>query len=131
MGSFQLQSPTASYGQWRQRRQIQLTGRHPHPKQGSTPWVARIARWKCGPQTGRVAAATGMWTRDHRNAKPTHCLCCHSGYKSTNFTNFKFFKKFFLLSEKLEKRGYKRKFITRAHLDLEQIFFKQCIQDTS
>ena len=29
--------PATNYEQWRQRRQIQLTGRTPHPTQGSTP----------------------------------------------------------------------------------------------
>ena len=48
MESSQLQSTTTSYGQWRQRRYIQLTGRTPHPTQGSTPWSPRIAQFNAG-----------------------------------------------------------------------------------
>ena len=47
---------------------------------GSTPWVPRIARCKRGLQIARLAAATGARTRVHGNARPTHCLCGHSGY---------------------------------------------------
>ena len=36
MGSSRLQSTIASCGQWRQRREIQLTGRYPPPLQGRT-----------------------------------------------------------------------------------------------
>ena len=37
MGNSKLQSITTSYGQWRQRRKIQLTGRIPCTCMGSTP----------------------------------------------------------------------------------------------
>ena len=47
---------------------------------GSNPWVPRIARCKHGLQITRLAAATGARTRVHGNARPTHCLCGHSGY---------------------------------------------------
>ena len=53
----------------------------PHLTQCSTPWAPRIARCKCGPQITSLAAATGTWTSDHRNARSTHCLCGHSGYE--------------------------------------------------
>ena len=43
-----MQSTTIRYGQLRQRRWIQLTGRTPHPTQGSTPWAPRIAKCNAG-----------------------------------------------------------------------------------
>ena len=45
-----LQSITASYGHWRQRRQIQLTGCYPHFLQ-----VAPLVVRKCKPQIKRDA----------------------------------------------------------------------------
>ena len=51
-----------------------------HLAPGSTPWAPRIARCKCGLQIARLAAATGARTRVLGYARPTHCLCSHSGY---------------------------------------------------
>ena len=56
----------------------------PYPTHRSIPWVPRIARWKCGQQIARLAAASEARTRDLRDARPTHCLCGHSGYNSIN-----------------------------------------------
>ena len=66
MGSSQLQSTTPSYGQWRQRRQIQLTGRTPHPTQGSTPLSFTYCTLQCGLQITRLAALSQPRTCEFR-----------------------------------------------------------------
>ena len=53
---------------------------HPHPH-GQYPLSSTyIARCKRGIQIARLVSATGARTRVHGYARPTHCLCCHSGY---------------------------------------------------
>ena len=55
MGSSQLQSTTTSYGQWRQRRQIQLTGRTSHPT-GQYPLSSTYCTVQCGLQITKLTA---------------------------------------------------------------------------
>ena len=51
----------------------------PHHTQGNTPYP-RIARCTCGLQIARLGEATGVRSPVLGYARPTHCLCCHSGY---------------------------------------------------
>ena len=67
--SHKLQSTTTSYGQWRQRRQIQLTGRIPHPTHGSTPWAPRIAYCNAG----WAANHKTCYTEWAANVQPSDC----------------------------------------------------------
>ena len=62
-----MQSTTTSYGQWRQRRLIQLTGRTPHPHGQYTPELHVLhsvnAAYKSQDllqQPGLERASTGM-----------------------------------------------------------------------
>ena len=53
---------------------------HPPLSWAVPPEAPLIALCKCGLQIARLAAATGARTRVQGYARPTHCLCGHSGY---------------------------------------------------
>ena len=82
MRSSQLQSTTTSYEQWRQRQQIQLTGRTPPPYTGQYPLSSTYCTVQCGLQITRFAALSEPRTCNLRNTRTTDCLCGHSGYNS-------------------------------------------------
>ena len=53
----------------------------PPPYTGQYPLSSTYCTVQCGLQITRLATLTEMRTCDLRNARPTHCLCGHSGYK--------------------------------------------------
>ena len=66
MGSSQLQSTTASYGQWRQRLQIKLTGRYPLPYIGQYPLSSTYCTVKMRPANRKTCCSnrgsnTRLW----------------------------------------------------------------------
>ena len=62
-----MQSTTTSYGQWRQRQYIQLTGRTHHPTQGSTHWAPRLHT------AMRAANQKTYCTQWAANVRPSEC----------------------------------------------------------
>ena len=53
---------------------------HPPPYTGQYSLSSTYCTVQCGLQITRLTALTEMRTCDLRNARPTHCLCGHSGY---------------------------------------------------
>ena len=53
---------------------------HPQPYTGQYPLSSTYCTVQCGLQITRLTALTEMRTCDFLNARPTHCLCGHSGY---------------------------------------------------
>ena len=60
---------------------------HPTLHSAVPPELHVLHGENAGPQIKRLAAATGTRTRDHRNARPTHCPCGHSGYSNRRLQN--------------------------------------------
>ena len=54
---------------------------HPPPYTGQYPLSSTYCTVQFGMQITRLTALTVMRTCDLRNARPTHCLCGHSGYR--------------------------------------------------
>ena len=54
---------------------------HPPPYTGHYPLSSTYCTVHCGLQITRHTALTEMRTCDLLNARPTHCLCGHSGYE--------------------------------------------------
>ena len=54
---------------------------HPPPYTGQYPLSYTYCTVQCGLQITRLTALTEIRTCALRNAKPTHCLCGHSGYE--------------------------------------------------
>ena len=52
---------------------------HPPPYKGQYPLSSTYCTVLCGLQITRLAALSMPRTCDLRNARPTHCLCGHSG----------------------------------------------------
>ena len=52
---------------------------HPPPCTGQYPLSSTYCTVQCGLQITRLTALTEMRTCDLGNARPTHCLCGHSG----------------------------------------------------
>ena len=86
-----------------------------HPTAGSTPWTPRISRYKCGAPIARHAATSKARTRDLRNARPTHCLCGHSGYAQRQ--------------KAVQKQKQQKKMITKI-MTTKQIFWRLDINST-
>ena len=53
---------------------------HRPPYTGQYPVSSTYCTVQCGLQITRLAALSEQRTCDLQNARPTHCLCCHSGY---------------------------------------------------
>ena len=81
-GNFQLQSTTTSYGQWRQRRQIQLTGRTPHPH-GQYPMSSTYCTVLTRP-TNRKTCCTNPDSNAHQR---TTCAATHGMRSLLNLTH--------------------------------------------
>ena len=80
MGSSQLQSTTASYGQWRQILLIQLTGHYP------TLYWAVLPKHHLYMQLHdrNQECSQEIRSHDHWNTRPLH-LCDHSGYMCLSY----------------------------------------------
>ena len=79
MGSSQLQSTTpATDHSVTDGRSNWLVA--PPPYTGQYPLGSTYCTVQCGLHITRLTARTEMRTCDLRHARPTHCLCGHSGY---------------------------------------------------
>ena len=75
-----------SYEQWRQIREIQLTGRTPTLHYAVPPELHVLhTAMRAGLQITRLAALSEPRTCDLRNARPTHCLCGHLSFVINQF----------------------------------------------